>query len=95
MHASLPLFCYFVVRHALRTVSEDNRVSADYVSALLLQFGLRERSRELRMYDDATCDTLSAISEAIEDGTAERSFLGRALGQRCLGDRGKGIGNSE
>ncbi len=85
MHASLPLFCYVVVRHALRTVGEDDRVLADYVSALVLQFGLRERSRQLRMYDDATYDTLSAISEAIEGGSAERSFLARAhLGNYAL-----------
>lgn len=85
MHASLPLFCYVVVRHALRKVGEEDRVLADYVSALVLQFGLRERSRQLRMYDDATYDTLSSISEEIDAGTTERSFLARAhLGNYAL-----------
>lgn len=85
MHASLPLFCYVVVRHALREVGEEDRVLADYVAALVLQFGLRERSRQLRMYDDATYDTLSAISEEIDAGSTERSFLARAhLGNYAL-----------
>ena len=34
--ASLPLFAYVVVRHALREVGEGDRVLADYVAAILL-----------------------------------------------------------
>lgn len=84
-HASLPLFCYVVVRHALRAEGEEERVLADYVAALLLQFGLRQRASRIAEHDDATYDTLAAIGEAIEGSDASRSFFARAhLGNYAL-----------
>lgn len=84
-HASLPLFCYVVVRHALRQSGVPERLIADYVASLLLHFGLRQRARQLADHDDATYDTLSALGDDLEGGDASRSFLARAhLGNYAL-----------
>lgn len=84
-HASLPLFSYVVVRHALRSVGEEERALADYVAALLLHFGLRQRSSQISEHDDATYQTLASIGEAIEGRDAPRSFAARAhLGNYAL-----------
>src|SRR4029453_244047 len=42
--ASLPVFAYVVVRHALREVGEGDRMLADYVASILLHFGLGARA---------------------------------------------------
>src|SRR5690242_83047 len=47
-HASLPLFTYVLVRNALREVGEQDRVVADFVSSILLHFGMRDRARRIR-----------------------------------------------
>lgn len=84
-HASLPLFCYVVVRHALRRAGEDDRVLADYVASLLLHFGLRQRARRLADHDDATYDTLASLGEELDGRDAQRAFLARAhLGNYAL-----------
>ena len=84
-HASLPLFSYVVVRHALRAAGEDGRMMADYVASILLHFGLRQRASQLAEHDDETYDTLASLGEAIEGGDASRSFLARAhLGNYAL-----------
>ncbi len=82
---SLPLFCYVVVRHALRRSGADNRLLADYVSSVLLHFGLRERARRIADTDDQTYDTLARIVEDVESADSERAFLARAhLGNYAL-----------
>lgn len=84
-HASLPLFCYVVVRHALRRTGSDSRRLADYVAGVLLQFGLRERARRLAESDDQTYDTIARIAEEVESADADRAFLARAhLGNYAL-----------
>jgi len=84
-HASLPLFCYVVVRHALREGGDEDRPLADYVASILLHFGLRQRARQIGTHDDATYDTLAALGSEIEGGDATRSFLARAhLGNYAL-----------
>ena len=83
--ASLPLFSYVVVRHALTQSGEDDRPLADYVASILLHFGLRQRARQLGDHDDATYDTLTALGSEIESGDARRAFLARAhLGNYAL-----------
>lgn len=77
-HASLPLFSYVVVRHALRAAGAEERVLADYVAAILLHFGLRQRATRLSEHDDATYDTLASLGEAIEGTDATRAFMARA-----------------
>jgi hypothetical protein len=84
-HASLPLFCYVVVRHALRRTGSDSRRLADYVASVLLHFGLRERARRLSDSDDQTYDTIARIAEDVESADSERAFLARAhLGNYAL-----------
>jgi len=85
VHASLPLFCYVVVRHALRRTGSDSRRLADYVASVLLHFGLRERARRLADSDDQTYDTIARIAEDVESADSERAFLARAhLGNYAL-----------
>lgn len=84
-HASLPLFTYVIVRNALLASGESDRMLADYVASLLLQFGLRQRARQISTHDDATYDTLASLGEELEGGDANRSFLARAhLGNYAL-----------
>lgn len=83
--ASLPLFCYVVVRHALRRTGSDDRMLADYVASVLLHFGLRERARCIADSDDQTYDTLARIVQDVESADSERAFLARAhLGNYAL-----------
>lgn len=84
-HASLPLFAYVVVRHALREVGEGDRMLADYVASILLHFGLGARAGRVSESDDEVYSTLAELSGAIEGADAQRSFLVRAhLGNYAL-----------
>lgn len=84
-HASLPLFAYVVVRHALRDVGEADRTLADYVAAILLHFGMGNRATRVGDSDDEIYTTLAELSQAIESADAPRSFLVRAhLGNYAL-----------
>lgn len=85
MHASDILFMYVVVRHALLAAEMSDRVMADYISSLLVHFGRRDRAWRLGDTDDATYDSLVAISAEIETSDARRSFLARVhLGNHAL-----------
>src|SRR5215212_2333603 len=46
------LFFYVVVRHALRNAAVDDRELADYLAALLLDFGQRDRAWRIDWNDD-------------------------------------------
>lgn len=84
-HASLPLFSYVVVRHALRAAGVDERILADYLASILLHFGLRQRAMQLAQHDDETYPTLASLGDAVESGDATRSFMARAhLGNYAL-----------
>ena len=84
-HASLPLFTYVLVRHALRTAGEEEKSMADYVASILLHFGIRQRARQIAEHDDATYDTLASLGDELEGGDDSRSFLARAhLGNYAL-----------
>ena len=83
--ASLPLFCYVVVRQALREVGEDDRALADYVAAIVLHFGMRDRATRVGEVDDERYDTLASLLGAVDTVDARRSFLVRAhLGNYAL-----------
>jgi hypothetical protein len=93
--ASYPMVCYVLVRHALRRVGEADRVLADYVAAVFLHFGLRDRATRLGESDDEVYTTLADLvrdAEHAGDGTsaddlaaARRSLLVRAhLGNYAL-----------
>jgi hypothetical protein len=83
--ASLPLFCFVIVRHALRNVGENDRALADYVAAILLHFGIRGRAERISDSDDERYDTLASLVRALDDPDARRNFLVRQhLGNYAL-----------
>ena len=59
--ASLPLFLYVMVRHALRRVGEEDRRMADYVAAMLMHFGMRDNAHRISAADDQVYDSLAAL----------------------------------
>lgn len=84
--APAPLVFYLLVRHALLEDGINNPVIADYLAALLLEFGRGDRAR--RPTDNADgreYDYLADIVEAIETATGHDAFLLRAhLGNFAL-----------
>ena len=58
--ASLPLFAYVMVRHALRRLGEEDRMLADYVASVFLHFGVRDRAYRVADSDDQVYDTLGS-----------------------------------
>jgi hypothetical protein len=69
----------------MKSAGADDRCLSDYVAAILLHFGLKQRALQLSDHDDQTYDTLAAIGEEIEGNDAQRSFLARAhLGNYAL-----------
>ena len=84
-HASLPLFAYVTVRHALMQTGERDRVLADYAASVLLHFGLRDRANKVAEYDDEISDTLAVLLAAADGPDPRRAFLVRAhLGNYAL-----------
>jgi hypothetical protein len=84
--ASLPLFFYVTVRHALRRVGEEDRRMADYVAAILMHFGMRDNARRISAADDQVYDSLAALLADVDDPDGRRSFLVRAhLGNYACG----------
>jgi len=74
---SSALFTYVATRHTLRVGGIDDRELADYLAALLLEFGDHDRHRRPRRHDDATYDYLvDIVADLGQDGGAgERGFL--------------------
>jgi len=72
---SAALFAYVAVRHALLAAGIDDRPLADYLAALLLEFGRAERSTRPRAVDDQTYHYLAEIvHDLAEEASAERRF---------------------
>ena len=83
--ASLPLFAYVMVRHALRRLGEEDRLLADYVAAVMLHFGLRDRPWRVGESDDQLYTTLADLAADLDDPDGRRSFLVRThLGNYAL-----------
>lgn len=83
--ASLPLFMYVMIRHALQRVGEDDRLLADYVTSVLLHFALRGRAERVAEGDDEVYTALVELYEDVNDPDARRSFLVRThLGNYAL-----------
>lgn len=74
---SPPLFTYVAVRHALRAAGVDDRELADYLAALLLEFGDHDRHARIRRTDDATYRYLVDVVAEMTGGddAGERDFL--------------------
>jgi hypothetical protein len=70
-HASLPLFAYVVVRHALRDAGAEDRTMADYVTSLLLHFGMRDRAQRIAENDDEVYSTFTDLLAHAGDGASE------------------------
>ena len=81
------LFRYVAVRHTLLAAGVDDRELADYLAALILEFGDHDRHTRIRRADDQTYGYLvDMIGELTGvDDTGERGFLLRVhLGNYSL-----------
>ena len=84
-HASLQLFTYVIVRHALRRVQEHDRGISDYVASILVHFAMRDNAHRISATDDETYDTVAALLADVDHGDATRRFLvGAHLGNYAL-----------
>ncbi|HKO15955.1 MAG TPA: hypothetical protein VJU87_06930 [Gemmatimonadaceae bacterium] len=84
-HTSFPLFAYVMVRHALRRMGEGDRGLADYVAAILVHFGVRERAFRLAESDDQVYRALTDLVQDANDPDPQRAFLVRThLGNYAL-----------
>jgi hypothetical protein len=84
-HASPALFWYVVVRHALVQAGAEERALADYVAAVLLEFGARGRATRISASDDEVYDTLAQLLADAERGAPARRLLAQAhLGNYAL-----------
>ena len=84
-HASLPLFAYVMIRHALKQAGESDRGLADYVCSIVVHFGFRDRARRLSPGDDEIYDAIVQLCDDLNDPDARRSFLVRThLGNYAL-----------
>jgi hypothetical protein len=74
---SPPLFAYVAVRHTMLAGGVDDRELADYLAALLLEFGSHNRHTRVRQTDDESyhylVDIIAGMAEHDEAG--ERGFL--------------------
>lgn len=84
-YASLPLFLYVMVRHALLRAGERDRAVSDYLAAVLLAFGARGRSERIGDGDDEMYSSLAALLGDVNDRDPRRAFLVRVhLGNQAL-----------
>jgi hypothetical protein len=84
-NASLSLFAYVMIRHALKQAGETDRGLADYVSSIVIHFGFRDRARRVSPADDEIYDAIVQLCEDINDPDARRAFLVRThLGNYAL-----------
>ena len=84
-YASLPLFLYVMVRHALLGAGENDRRLSDYLASTLLAFNTRGRAERISEADDEIYDTLAALLDSVNDSDPRRAFMVRVhLGNRAL-----------
>jgi hypothetical protein len=84
-YASLPLFLYVMVRHALLRAGERDRTVSDYLAGVLLTFGARGRSERISEADDEVYQSLVALLDDVNDSDPRRAFLVRVhLGNQAL-----------
>jgi hypothetical protein len=73
--ASFTLFVYVMIRHALRRAGEGDRALADYVSAVVIHFGFRDRAHRIGVGDDEVYDAIAQLCSDLDDPDARRRFL--------------------
>ena len=71
---SEPLFLYVLVRHSLRRAGIDDRDLADYLAALLLDFGRRDRAWRVDWNDDECHRYIVDILVDLEASEEPRRF---------------------
>lgn len=76
--APAPLVFYLLVRHALLEDGIESRAVADYLAALLVEFGRRDRAHTVREGDGRRYVYLVEIVEALESAAGREAFLLRA-----------------
>jgi hypothetical protein len=73
---SPPLFAYVAVRHTLRAAGVDEPELADYLAAVLLEFGQAGRHARVSAHDDETYTYLvDIVSDLADEEAGERGFL--------------------
>jgi hypothetical protein len=84
-HASFMLFAYVMIRQALRNAGENDRALADYVTSIVVHFGIRDRAHRISDTDDEVYDAIVRMCEDLNDPDFRRSFLVRThLGNYAL-----------
>ncbi len=84
-HASLALFTYVLVRNTLRALGEQDRVIADYLASLVVQFGDGGRAMRVADVDDEIYSTLAQLLAEVNAPDQRRAFLVRShLGNYAL-----------
>lgn len=79
------LALYILLRRALLDADVERRVVADYVTALVYEFGLGDRSRRIAEHDDEEYRYLVDLVEALTRAEGRRAFLLQAhLGNFAL-----------
>jgi len=79
------LVFYLLVRHALLENGIEDRLVADYLAAILLEFGSGDRARRVDERDGESFDYLVDIAAALADADDRRAFLLRThLGNFAL-----------
>lgn len=79
------LVFYLLVRHALLQAGVDDRVLADYIAALLLEFGREDRAYRIQPGDPERFVYLVDLIAAMDHADGRRQFLVRAhLGNYAL-----------
>ena len=68
------LFFYVLVRQALRQADVDDRDLADYLAAMLIEFGQRDRATRIDWHDDHSHRYLIDILADLEATQGERRF---------------------
>lgn len=74
MVPSEALFFYVLIRHALRRAGVDDREVADYLAAVLLDFGRRDRAWRIDWNDDERHHYLVDILADLDSSEGERRF---------------------
>lgn len=83
--AHAPLLFYLLVRHALLEGGVNDRALADYIAALLLEFGRAGRAHAVDEDESQTLNYIFEIVEKLGSAAGRRAFLLRAhLGNFAL-----------
>lgn len=79
------LVLYVLVRQSLKEAGVESRLLADYVTALVLEFGREDRAHRISEFDDREYDYLVEILDDMLEAEGRRAFLLRShLGNFAL-----------